>query len=257
MILVTGATGKVGEELVKKLREAKIPFRAGVRSPERVSGLDTVLFDYDRPETFAPALRGVGKLFLLTSGGTERESPVVDAAKKTGVKHIVKLSVWGAESEAFTFARAHRPIEKKIEVSGIPYTFLRPNGFMQNFVTMAATIKGQGVFYLPARECRYSVVDVRDVASVAAEVLTEDGTHAGKTYKLSGPESFSNAEMAEKLSSAIGKKVTYVDLPDAEFKKALLATGVPEPYADALIDLIHYYMTGAAQEITPDVERVT
>ena len=258
MILVTGATGKVGEALIQELLASGADFRAGVRTPGRPSGVETVPFDFDKPETFAPALRGITRLFLLSPGGTEREGPVVEAARTARVGHIVKLSVWGAEEESFEFARHHRPIEKQIEASGVPYTFLRPNGFMQNFSTsMADTIRSQGAFYLAARDSRYSIVDARDVAAVAAKALREEGAHAGSAYKLSGPETLSNAEMADKLSAAIGKKVAYVDLPEADFRKALVDAGTPDPYADALIDLDRYYISGQAQEITQDVERVT
>ena len=130
MILVTGSTGKVGSELVKALREERTPFRAAFHSPEkaekeRASGLDTVL-DYARPETLPPALAGVERLFLLSPPGSTRlEAAVVEAAKKAGVRRIVKLSVWGAEDEAFFFAREHRAIERIVEASGIPFTFLR------------------------------------------------------------------------------------------------------------------------------------
>jgi len=257
MILVTGSSGKVGKELVRRLEEGKARFRVGARSPEKAPGVQAVLFDLDRPETFGPALGGVERLFLLSSGGTEREGPVVDAARKAGTKHIVKLSVWGAETEAHEFARHHRPIEKRIEASGIPWTFLRPNGFMQNYVAFsAATIKAQGAFYLPDRDARISVIDTRDIAAVAAQALTGEG-HEGKAYTLSGPEALSNGEIAEKISRAIGKKVSYVDIPEEDFRKGAISAGVPPAYADALVDLQRYYVSGAGSRVTPEVERVT
>jgi uncharacterized protein YbjT (DUF2867 family) len=256
MILVTGATGKVGQELVKELQRAGSPFKLGVREPANASATDAVLFDFDRPETFGPALDGVDSLFLLTPGGTDREAAVVDAANKAGVKRIVKQSVWGAEREGFIFGREHRVIEKKIEASGLRWSFLRPNGFMQNFITShAPTIKSQGAFSLCHGNVAYSIIDARDIGAVAAKVLTEKD-HDGKAYTLSGPESLTNQQMAEKLSKATGKAVRYVDMPPAEYKKMLVGFGMPEPFVDAFIDLQRYYASGDAETVTPDVEKV-
>ncbi len=254
MILVTGATGNVGSALVKELELLKVPFRAAVRHAGNL-GMQSVAFDYENPDTFGPALVGVEKLFLLTSGGTEREGPAVDAAKAAGVRHIVKLSVWGADREDFAYARAHRPIEKKIEASGIPWTFLRPNGFMQNYLTQAQSIREQGEFYSCGKDMRYSLVDGRDVGTAAARVLTATG-HEGQAYTLSGPESLSNSEIAEKLSVAAGKPIRYVDLPDADFRTALVSAGTPHATVDGYIDLIHYYIAGKATRISPEVERI-
>jgi uncharacterized protein YbjT (DUF2867 family) len=256
VILVTGATGKVGKELVKELKAARAPFRVGVRSPESAAGTDAALFDFDRPETFAGALQGVDSVFLLTSGGTAREARVVDAAKKAGVERLVKLSGWGAEEDAFVIGRAHRSVEQTVEGSGLAWTFLRPNGFMQNYSTSnAGLIKAQGVFYDSTHDSRYSTIDARDIGVAAAKVLTETG-HDGKAYKLSGPEALSTTEIAEKISRVIGRAVRHVNLPDGEYKKALVGFGMPEAHADALVDLNVYYRTGAGAPVTPDFERL-
>lgn len=257
MILVTGATGKVGAEVVRALQAARAPFRAGLRSPGKTKGYEAVAFDLDRPETFGPALAGIDELFLLSSGGTEREIPVVEAAKKAGVRHIVKLSVWGAEKEDFAFARHHRAVEKRIEASGLPWTFLRPNGFMQNFSTsLAPAILTQAAFYFPF-DFSHSIVDARDIAAVAARVLTNAGGHARKAYALSGPESLSNPRIAEKLSAATGKAIRFVEIPEAAFRAALLESGLPVAYADDYLDLLRYYRTGGGEGVTPDVAKVT
>ncbi len=255
MILVTGGTGKVGEAVVAELKKAEAPMRLAARSPQK-AGPDAVAFDFDRPETFAPALRGIEKLFLLTSGGTEREGPVVDAAAKAGVRHVVKLSVWGAETEAFSFARAHRAIEKKIEASRLSHTFLRPNGFMQNFSTfLAPVIRSQGAFFFPS-DFRHSIVDTRDVGAVGARALIDDRAHAGRAYKLSGPESLSNSEIAARLTAAAGKPIAFVRVPKEEYRKGLVGSGMPEGYVDAYLDLLRFYDTGKGEEITGDAERV-
>src|SRR5437763_10781549 len=151
MILVTGSTGTVGSELVKQLKTAGAKFRVAVSSLTKAKkanaeGLEAAVMDYTDPETFRYALQGVDKLFLLSPpGSTQVEAPLIEAARKSDVKHIVKLSVIGAESGATIFAREHAAMEKAILKSGIPYTFLRPNGFMQNYINQFATsIKAQG-----------------------------------------------------------------------------------------------------------------
>lgn len=254
MILVTGGTGKVGEALVAELRRTRAPFRIAARSPQK-AGAEAVAFDFDRPATFPAALAGVDRLFLLTSGGTQREIPVVEAAAKAGVRRIVKLSVWKADEEAFTFGRAHRAVEKAIEASGVEHTFLRPNGFMQNFSTsLAPTIREQGAFYFPV-EFRHSIIDARDIGAVAARLLTADAT-GPEAVLLSGPKSLSNAEIAGKLSQATAKPIRFVALPEPDFRKALLSSGMPEGYADAYLDLIRYYTTGAGEDVTDDVKKM-
>jgi len=256
MILVTGATGKIGRELVPELARAGARFRVGTRNPGRDAGSNAVLFDFDRPETFAAALAGVETFFLLTSGGTQREIAAVDAARNAGVRHLVKLSVWGAGEDDFMIGREHRAVEREIERSGMAWTFLRPNGFMQNYSTYkAAGIRERGVIADSTGGSRWSVVDARDVAAVAARALAEDG-HEARAYALSGPEALSQPEMADRIGKAIGKGVRYVDLADDEYRKVQIAHGVPPGYADALVDLNVYYRTGAGAPVTPDVEKV-
>lgn len=265
MILVTGAGGTVGSEVLKQLRQRGAVVRAGFHSPKkaeqaRAQGVDAVVLDFADRASIAAALKGVDKVFLLGATApnqSELEINVVDEACKAGVGHIVKLSVLEAPGEKVTFARWHRAVEKEIERSGLAYTFLRPNSFMQNFATYYAdTIKSQGAFYLPSGDARVSHVDVRDIAAVAVEALTRPG-HEGKAYELTGPEALSNAEVAQKLSAALGTPVKYVDVPPEAFKQGALASGIPEYYADALLDLERFYIEGGAQHITQDVEKVT
>jgi uncharacterized protein YbjT (DUF2867 family) len=180
----------------------------------------------------------------------------VEAAKRAGVTHVVKLSVWGAEEDAFAIGRAHRSVEKAIEASGMRWTFLRPNGFMQNFSTYKRDgIRSQGVIADSTGDAAWSVVDARDVGAVAAKALTENG-HEGHAYKLSGPEALSQPQMAERISKATGRSVRYVDLTDADYRAAQIGFGVPEGYSDALVDLNAYYRSGAGAPVTPDVAEV-
>ena len=264
MICVTGAGGTVGSEVIKQLDSAKASFRAAYFSKEkaeaaRARGIDTVIIDYNRPETLRAAFQGSDKLFLLgpsTPNQTQLELNVVEAAKAVGVSHIVKLSVWGADGEAFALAKVHRPVEKAIESSGIAWTFLRPNGFMQNVVTyMGETIKSEGAFYSASGEAKISHVDVRDIAAVAVKALTEPG-HEGKAYTLSGPEALTYADIATELSKVLGRSISHVSLSPSDLKNGMLAAGIPEEYADMLLDLERYYREDQASRITNDIKQV-
>jgi uncharacterized protein YbjT (DUF2867 family) len=177
MILVTGASGTVGSEVVRALGERGARVRAGYRSrPQKLpAGFESVALDYEQPETIRPALAGVETVFLL-SNTVEREKQVVDEIKRAGVKRIVKLSAFGAAEEAHSFARGHRAVERHIEASGLAWTFLRPNGFMQNVVNyMAETIRSQSAIYSSAANGAISHIDARDIGTVGARVLTESG----------------------------------------------------------------------------------
>jgi uncharacterized protein YbjT (DUF2867 family) len=266
MILVTGASGTVGSEVVRQLQKASAPFRAAFHSEAKAAKaregkIDAVVIDYDKPETIEAALKGVDVFFLLSAGGATQiaqEERAVKAAKKAGVKHVVKLSAWGTETDSFSFAHIHRAGEKAIEASGLQWTFLRPNGFMQNVANYSgSTIKSQGAIYSSAGDSKTSAIDVRDIAAVAVKVLTAPSAHEGKAYPLSGPEALSNDDMASRLSAAIGKTVKYVPLSDADYKSGMLGAGIPADYADALLDLLAFYKRGGASQVTDDVKQIT
>ena len=265
MILVTGAGGTVGSQVVKDLQLIQAPFKAAFHSVDkaeaaRTKGIDAVVIDYGRPDTLRAAFRNIDRLFLLGPNElnqTELEQNAIEAAKAAGVKHVVKLSVWNAGDEAYSFARIHRPAEKALETSGLAWTFLRPNGFMQNVVNyMGDTIRAEGKIFSAVGEAKMSHVDVRDIAAVAAKALTGPG-HEKKTYTLSGPEALTYAEMAAELSKVLGRTITHVSLPPADLKGGMLAAGIPEEYADRLLDLERYYREGQASRVTNDVHHVT
>ena len=265
MILVTGAGGTVGREVVRELQDSNAGFKAGYHSVDKAKraeeqGIEGVLIDYERPETLQQALSGVDRLFLLSGAHPDQaklEIRAVTAAKDAGVQHVVKLSVWAADGEGFSFARMHRAVEKEIEKSGMTWTFLRPNSFMQNVVNyMGETIRSQGAIYESIGESKVSHVDVRDIAAVAVKALTEPG-HEEKAYELSGPEALTYGQVADKLTSATGKSVVYIPVSDEDYRGGLLGAGIPPDYADALIDLQRFLRGDSSGRLTSAVRDVT
>jgi uncharacterized protein YbjT (DUF2867 family) len=248
MILVTGAAGTVGSEVVKGLMAARARVRVGYRNRKPdAPGVDARPLDLDRPETIAPALAGIETVFLLSNTVTP-ELNLVRVARAAGVKRIVKLSVWRAPEEAYSFARWHRAVEREIEASGLHWTLLRPNLFMQSTVNfMGDTIRRDGAFYMPSGGVRVSQIDVRDIAAVAVAALTRPG-HEGHAYDLSGPESLSFHEMAAILTRVLGRQIRYVEVPAGDYKTGAMAAGIPEDYADALVDLFHRYYRDAGEK---------
>ena len=265
MILVTGATGNNGTEIVKRLAMARVQVRAMVRNRERASAIalprvEVVEGDFDRPATLLSALAGVERAFLLTNSSERAQSQqiaFIDAARQSGVAHIVKLSQFGAEAHSpVRFLRYHAAVEAALQASGIAYTLLRPNLFMQGLLNFRSTIATQNAFYAAAGEAKVSAVDVRDIAEVAVAALTESG-HEGKLYELTGPQALTHAEMAEGLSRALGRQVAFVDIPPEAMREALLGFGVPVWQADGLIEDYAHYRRGEAAAVTSGVRDAT
>jgi uncharacterized protein YbjT (DUF2867 family) len=262
MILITGASGNVGREVVKQALAVGLKIRATFQSPgiaaKAPAGLEGVIMDYAKPETIRPVLEGVEKVFLVGPPSrdlADLERNFINEVRAAGGKHIVKLSALGGRESMFS--SGHRDSEEHIEASGLPFTFLRPNGFMQNLVNYnAGIIRSQSTFYGCQANGAVSIVDIRDIAAVAVIVLAASG-HEGKSYALTGAEALTNDQVAEKISRVVQQKISYVDLPPAEFKKAIMSTGIPEWSADALLDLQRFYREGKASTVTDDVERLT
>lgn len=265
MICITGAGGTVGSEVLNQLKLTDSQFRvayfsAGKAERARSDGIDAAVIDYNQPETLEAAFAGCNRLFLLGPNDlnqTELELNAVDAAKSAGVQHIVKQSVLGAEGESYSLAHAHRPVEKAIEESGLAWTFLRPNSFMQNVETfMSESIRAEGAFYSASGDAKISHVDVRDIAAVAVKALT-DSNHNGKAYTLTGPDGLSYDELAAELSAATGRAIAHVSLRPADLKGAMLGSGMPEPLADRMLDLERYFREDNASSISNDIKLVT
>jgi len=262
-VLVTGATGTIGRDVAKILSENAVPIRAGVRDQAKARkqfGADIALatFDFEDAASFPGALKGFEKVFLLPplmSNQVEVANAFVDAAKRAGVRHIVKLSAIGADaSPPYTFGKWHAANEQHIRESGLAFTFLRPNSFMQNFITYFPP--HDGTIYLPWENGKASFVDTRDIAAVAAEALTSDG-HEEKTYTPTGPAPLGIAEVASILSETAGREINYVDVPESAARDGMLQAGLPQWQVEPLLELHATNKQNRWTAVTSDVEKVT
>src|SRR6202521_114374 len=260
MILVTGATGLNGRELVRRLSERGVPVRALVRNPAKAAALaalpnvEIVEGDMAQPETLAGALRGVDRAMLISSSDPamlDVQSNFIAAAAKAGVRHVVKLSGIMPELDSpFRFARMHGEIERRLEASGMAFTHLRAGEFMPAYFRQVPSIIAKGALFLPMENARIASIDVGDIADVATTVLTSSG-HEGKIYPLTGPEPLGMAGGAQKLAAATAKAIRYVNVAPEDAKKAQLAAGVPPYLADALVELFAERRRGTEGQVSP------
>lgn len=260
MILVTGATGLNGGELVHQLSARGVALRALVRSAAKAAALsalpnvEVVAGDMARPETLSGALRGVDRAMLISSSDPamlEVQSNFIAAAVSAGVKHVVKLSgIMPDLDSPFRFARMHGEIERRLEASGMAFTHLRAGEFMPAYFRQVPSIIARGMLFLPMENAKIASIDVGDIAEIAATVLTSSG-HEGKIYPLTGPEALSMAEVAEKLSAATGKRIQYVNVAPDDAKNAQLAAGVPPYLADGLAELFAERRKGKEAQVSP------
>jgi uncharacterized protein YbjT (DUF2867 family) len=262
MILVTSATGTVGSEVVKLLKAQGLPLTAASRNPAKAGadlGVPALAWDWDQPQGFAAALKGVQTLFLGTPPGTTEELAyglaAVAAAKAAGVKKIVKLSAIGVENMPDS---AHRKIELAIEGGGFKWFFARPSFFMQNFNEgLLQGIKQAGVIALPAGDGRIGFIDARDIAAVLVAAMTGDVLD-GQGLTLTGSEVLGYVDAAAELTRAIGKPVRYDDVAPADFTAAMLAAGMSKHYAEFLTVLYDQVVKkGFASAVTDNVKKVT
>ena len=265
-ILVTGATGNVGSALLSYLDTTESDVLALIRDrskvqPLRDRGVEAVVGDLAKPESLGPAFEGVGTLFHLTPVTPEQVSlgsNLTKAAKESGNDpRVVRLSVIKAShEEPLRVSRQHAEIEDEIKSSGLPYTLLRPNLYMQNTLMAAQTVASEGKIYQSFKDGKVGMIDVRDIGEVAAKVLTEEG-HEGKAYTLTGPASISYHEVAAVLSETLGKEVDYVDVPLEAAKEFMLNMGFPEWMAAAFNEYNKANSEGYGDVTTDDVERLT
>ena len=251
MILVTGATGLNGAELVRRLSARGVAVRALVRNADganaakaaelsRMPGVDVAEGDMARPETLVSALKGIDRAMLISSSTPtmrEVQSSFIDAAARAGVRCVVKLSgIIPDINSPFRFARMHGEVEHHLEASGMAYTHLRAGEFMQAYFRQVPSIVNRGELRLPMADARIASIDIGDIADVAADVLTGAG-HEGKTYPITGPDALTMTEVAAALSAATAKAIRYVDVPPEDARAAQIAAGMPPYLADGLAEL--------------------
>jgi len=266
MILVTGATGNVGRHLVRELTALGAATRALVRETSDVSelselGIEVAVGAFEDPDALREACAGAERVFLLSPPGAAtlvaQQLPVVAAARASGtVRYVVKLSSIAAdEPSPPAIVAAHRRIEEEIEASGVAWTHLRPNWFMQNELGQADSVASDGIFYAPD-VATVSMVDARDVAAVAARVLTSGG-HEGKAYTLTGPEPLGYGDVAATYSRVLGRAVRWQEVTFEQARASMLGAGLPDELAGGFAAIMRRYRDGGVTaEVSPEVERL-
>ncbi|MRH89658.1 NAD(P)H-binding protein [Nocardia sp. SYP-A9097] len=262
MIVITGATGTIGSEVVRQLATRGERVRAVTRNPEgaRVpSGVEVVRGDYADTAAMAAAFEGGEAAFIVGLLGpefVELDRALVAAARDAGVRRIVKLSTIGTgEPDLGRVGTWHMPGEQAVRESGVAWTILRPSSFGSNTLSWAAPIQaGQPVPNLTG-EGAQGVIDPRDVSAVAVEALLSDA-HSGRVYTLTGPAALTAADQAAEIASALGKTVETVDVPLDQARQHMLAAGMSEEFADGALAGQEYVRTGRNATVTDDVRQV-
>jgi uncharacterized protein YbjT (DUF2867 family) len=270
LILVTGATGLTGGEVVRRLSARGVRVRALVRNAattneakaaelSRLPNVEIAEGDMARSDTLASALQGVDRAMLISSSDAamrDVQCGFIDLAASAGVSHVVKLSGIMPELDSpFRFARMHGEIEQHLERSGMAFTHLRAGEFMHSYFRQVPSIVKAGGLFLPMADARIASIDIGDIAEVAADVLTGSG-HEGRIYPITGPESLTMSEVAERLAAATGLAIRYVDVNPDDFASARLAAGAPAYLVDGLVELFAERRKGKEATVYPTVEAV-
>ena len=263
-ILVTGATGTIGTYVLRQLQEKGADFRALVRTSGKAKtlndkGISTAIGDFDDLTSLHAAMEGVDKVFLLSVTSPEiprLQSHVTDVAARHGIRHIVKISARGANIDSDVgIHRFHAQAEGYIRESGIPFTFLQPEAFMQNLFFDRETIRDRGELFSQAGDGKVPMIDARDIAAVAVAALLNEG-HEGKTYVLTGPEAISYHDIAAALTEALGKKVKYIPVTSVQSRSSMQEAGMPSWLVEDLVAVGKQHASGSVSDVSPDLNKV-
>lgn len=262
MILVTGATGSIGQYLVHHLKNQGAKFKALVRDEAkgRALGCEYVVGDFDKPDTLRAAFEGIDRLFLnvTPSESMARQlKTAIDIAKAAGVSRAVPVSSPGASmTSKLKIGRWHGEIEEHLQASGLEWSILRPGTFMQNLLGAAPLIKSEGKIIGGYKDGRAAFIDCYDIAACGAVLLTGND-HVGKTFVLTGREALSYPEVAQKFSAKLGKPVTYVDLPVEQVVASAKAKGTPAALAEEFGQFMNVIASGYAARTTQGIKEIT
>lgn len=259
MILVTGASGKVGSEAARLLGAQRHPTRALVRDASRAPHADVeiVTGDFDRPDTLDAAMRGIETVILVSPAVPTQEIAVIASAVRQGARHIVKITSKASADSPVERRRGQAQIEAYLDTSGLSYTLLRANAYMQNLLALAPTIKQSRRFLMSAGDGQVGMIDARDVAATAAKVAAEPKVHADRVYWLTGPELISYNDVAKELSDMLGYPVEYRQSTSAEHRLAMVRAGVPEKVATSNAQAFGLIAEGDAAWLSDEVAAIT
>ncbi|MFJ8850653.1 SDR family oxidoreductase [Streptomyces sp. NPDC102437] len=265
-IVVTGATGELGRLVVEQLL-ATVPasqIAAVVRDAEKAAplaarGVELRVADYDRPETLKDAFRAGDRVLLISGSEVGRRVPqhtaVIDAAKAAGVAQLAYTGILGGPAADFRLAAEHKVTEQLILDSGLPHTFLRNGWYTENYTANLAPVLEHGAVVANAGEGRIASATRADYAAAAAAVLTGEG-HIGAAYELSGDVAWSPADYAAEISKATGKEIAYRNVPAATHQEILVGAGVPEFFAEILVDVDEAIARGLLATTSGDLARL-
>jgi uncharacterized protein YbjT (DUF2867 family) len=260
MILITTA-GKVGAKAAQLLAQRGEPVRVLVRNPKKATalaqrGVDVVAGDPGDPATIDAAMRVVSTVMLVSPAIPAQELNVIDSAVRAGVEHVVKITSKASADSPIARRRDQTEIENGLIASGLGYTLLRNNAYMQNFLMSAPSIAATSSFGSAARDGHGGMIDTRDVAAVAAEIAVSPGAHAGTTYWPTGPEAISFSDAAAVLSELLDRSITFEPLTVEEQTQALIDVGLPENLAAMNAQAVALFAEGDCDYVTDDVPSI-